>query len=64
VDLTRGGVWPSSEADFARGGRFAALPWLAVGATMVWIVLGACVRLEVSFHFAFLQVLSEIPLVI
>jgi hypothetical protein len=53
ADLTRGGVWPSSEADFARGGRFAALPWLAVGATTLWIVLCACVRLEVSLHFAF-----------
>jgi hypothetical protein len=37
------------------------LPWWAVGATTVWIVLCTCVRLEVSLRFAFLQVLSGIP---
>jgi hypothetical protein len=53
ADLTRGGREPLSEADLARGGallRYLGGPW---GPTTVWIVLCACVRLEVSLCFAF-----------
>jgi hypothetical protein len=65
ADLTRGGVSPRARRPRSRGslalerggprprGRLAALPWWAVGATTVSIVLCVCVRLEVSLRFAF-----------
>jgi hypothetical protein len=56
--LERGGPRPRGGLALERGGprprgRLAALPWWAVGATTVSIVLCACVRLEVSLRFAF-----------
>jgi hypothetical protein len=43
VDLARGSVYPSSEADLTRGAS-AVLPWRAVGATRVVVVLCVCFR--------------------
>jgi hypothetical protein len=60
-----GGVSPRARRPHSRGslaleqggprprGRLAALPWWAVGATTVSIVLCACVRFEVSLRFVF-----------